>query len=96
MTRQGTIFNISGLNLLQSQANLGRLWEFHGSSLEVVWEKSGISLEVVWVREFSGNSNDLLGDLVSNLLSFITPLLNGQNDKSRDQRSGILHIVRDP
>ncbi len=25
-----------------------------------------------------------------------TPLLNGQNDKSRDQRSGILHIVRDP
>ena len=26
----------------------------------------------------------------------LTPLLNGQNDKSRDQRSGILHIVRDP
>ena len=25
-----------------------------------------------------------------------TPLLNGQNDKNRDQRTGILHIVRDP
>ena len=25
-----------------------------------------------------------------------TPLLNGQNDKSRDQRSGIIQIVREP
>ena len=29
-------------------------------------------------------------------ISQVAPLLNGQNDKSRDQRSGILHIVRDP
>ena len=69
MTRQGTIFNISGLNLLQSQANLGRLWEFHGSSLEVVWEKSGNNLLKIF--ELSRNSKDLLGDLVSNLLSFM-------------------------
>ena len=25
-----------------------------------------------------------------------TPLLNGPSNKNRDQRSGILHIVRDP
>ena len=38
-------------------------------------------------------------DIYHQSLTFIivsTPLLNRQNDKSRDQRSGILHIVRDP
>ena len=33
---------------------------------------------------------------IMNNAMLVTPLLNGQSDKVKDQRSGILHIVRDP
>ena len=66
-----------------------------GTLMEVV-KNSNIKLTKEQKDILSNKKDDVKLSSKSVVEIYSTPLLNGQNDKSRDQRSGILHIVRDP
>ena len=47
-------------------------------------------------EDFEGDlEGDYKGNFIGDFKQYFTPLLNGPISKNYDQRSGILHIVRD-
>ena len=87
-----SVYFLPNFNRLTHSENRQKLFKDKGNS-ETQFPRSSQERLQVWCWLCQGRD----GVRVVVIAMWIsTPLLNGPSNKNRDQRSGILHIVRDP